>query len=105
VTYRYVIDPDFFRVDFAKALEYYAEVSPGRVDSFQLAIDKAISKIVRYPLLNRELEWGYRRYLIPSLPYMVLYVVKNDTLVIAGLQHTKSDPRRILHVLRNRTGS
>jgi hypothetical protein len=51
-----------------------------------------LRRIAAHPTLLAECQPGWRRVLLARFPYLVAYVVDDETIYVVGLFHTRRDP-------------
>lgn len=86
-----IFDPDA-RTEFLAAVEYYEECQSGLGRRFRLEVEAVVNKIVETPLRYRVLHSPFRRCLIPSFPYAIIYSVEPEHILIIAVSHTKRLP-------------
>lgn len=78
--------------DFENAFIYYESISSALSTNFtrmfQLAIDKLSVSPYNYLKISKKL----RRISLGKFPYVLVYTIKDDVVIIAGLFHKASRP-------------
>ena len=82
------------RAEAIDAFRWYEEQRPGLGRVFRSALGAAIARIRRNPLAYPELRREMRRSLVDRFPYIILYRVVEDVIVIVGVVHGRRSPRR-----------
>ena len=81
--------------DAASAFEYYKEISFDLAISFRIALQDSIRRIEKTPNNYLNLEDGkHRRYKIKRFPYVLIYEVIGDTVIVKMVFHQKDNPTR-----------
>jgi plasmid stabilization system protein ParE len=80
------------RADALEAFDFYERRQSGLGGEFRRHLDFALSRIAeapeRYPFIYRDL----RRRLVERFPYVVLYRVYTDTIVVVAVMHGRQNP-------------
>src|SRR5690349_11746691 len=58
-------------------------------EAFQTALDSAIAQITTSPYAWPRAEGGTRRYLLSRIPYLVIYRVYDDHILIVAVAHAR----------------
>ncbi|MBP8137372.1 MAG: type II toxin-antitoxin system RelE/ParE family toxin [Candidatus Eisenbacteria bacterium] len=78
--------------DVAEARDWYESQSSGLGVRFVVTILTALSRLAdeaeRHPVYSRRT----RRLLVPGFPYLVLYLVESDRVIVTGVVHTGRHP-------------
>ncbi|MCU0433606.1 MAG: type II toxin-antitoxin system RelE/ParE family toxin [Bacteroidia bacterium] len=81
-------------IDILATYDYYSLISKDLGDRFWEEIQETIQIVCKYPL-SRSLYWNnFRAVLLPSFPYLLVYVVKPDMLVFHSLSHARENPEK-----------
>jgi plasmid stabilization system protein ParE len=80
------------REDIQEARRWYREWSGVLARDFVRSVRAAIEGIARSPEMHPVVHRGARRALLRRYPYMLLYVVRTDAIVVVGCWHTHRDP-------------
>jgi len=86
-----IFDPDA-RAEFLAAVEYYEECQPGLGRRFRNNVEAAVNKIVETPFRYRVLHSPFRRCLVGSFPYAVIFSIEPEHILIVAVSHTKRRP-------------
>jgi plasmid stabilization system protein ParE len=80
-------------LDIKAAFRYYLEISVELAIRFESAMDKAMEKLKKTPNNYFNLDDGrHRRIQVEGFPYMFIYEVEQDIVVVKMLFHQKNDP-------------
>jgi len=90
------------RADVTEAAGYYARINPNLVGSFTAAVRSANRSIRPFPESHREFLPGWRRVSVPRFPYILLFAVRDRTVYVTALVHTRRDPKTTLSLLEFR---
>jgi plasmid stabilization system protein ParE len=80
--------------DIADALDWYEERRLGLGDQFLDCVDHAMSQAREHPLRHRTLVHDVRVVLVKRFPYLLLYRVAGDAVVVVACFHARRDPRQ-----------
>lgn len=72
---------------------WYDSQSRGMGMQFLDDIDRAIRRIVAYPLSNVEIEQGLLRCLLSRFPYGIIYGIDSETIIVVAVAHLHREPR------------
>lgn len=86
--------------DIQAARAWYDEQRPGLGEEFVIAVEAAVSEIVRLPDAWPVVHRNARRYLMERFPYCIYYRASEDEIVIVACMHGARDPRRHRRRLR-----
>lgn len=81
------------RQELDTAVTWYDAHAEGLGLEFLDELDRAIRRIVAYPLSAAEIAPGIRRCLIPRFPFGLIYGTDGNTLVIVAVAHLHREPR------------
>ena len=76
----------------AAAFRWYQEQRDGLGLSFLAHLEYLVNNIVDFPSFAQEYADGSRRALMRKFPFVVVYTVESDAVVITALFHTSSNP-------------
>lgn len=71
----------------------YDSQSEGLGVQFLDELDRAIRRLLLYPLSCAEIEPGLRRCLLTRFPYGIIYGIDADSIVIIAVAHLHREPR------------
>ena len=55
--------------------------------------DRAVRRIVAYPLASTKIEEDLRRCLLSKFPYGIIYGLDSDTIIVIAVAHLHREPR------------
>ncbi|MDI9365788.1 MAG: type II toxin-antitoxin system RelE/ParE family toxin [Flavobacterium sp.] len=76
--------------DVAEALDYYDAISESLAFRFEKELNEAFDKLEQQPYSYFKINGKYRRIVLPSFPYMVVYRIEEQTVIIIAVFHQKS---------------
>jgi len=79
-------------IDAKEAMLWYNDKLEGLGREFLLSLDAKINAIQRNPKQFPIKYKNIRRALIDRFPYGIFYIVKNNTIYILAIIHTKRNP-------------
>ena len=100
---RVVIWPQAAR-EALRAFHWYEQEREGLGGEFLREVDGVLELTRGRPSAGRPIGSRTRRALLRRFPYLVLYVVEPDRLVITGILHTHMHPRRWADRVQERLG-
>jgi plasmid stabilization system protein ParE len=56
-------------------------------------LDRAIRRILAFPMAFTEVESGIRRCLLARFPYGIVYGIDNDLIIVIAVMHLHRHPR------------
>ena len=74
------------------AVRWYNEQSDNLGAEFLDELDRAIRRVVAFPMSSPEIESGLRRCLLVRFPYGVIYGLEENALVVVALAHLHRNP-------------
>ena len=80
------------RAEFDEAANWYDQQKLGLGIDFIKHVDKAIDAIAKMPRMHQIVHKNVRRAVVRKYPYVVLYQVEADHLLIVAVFHCKRDP-------------
>lgn len=78
--------------EFFEAWEWYEQVQIGLGDRFRNELFKTVKIIANNPIQYAVRKKHYREALIEVFPYLIVYQVKNDKIVIVSVFHSSRNP-------------
>ena len=78
--------------DFENAFAYYESVSPALSTNFTHLFQLAIEKLSVSPHNYLKLSKKLRRISLGKFPYLLVYTIQEDVVIVAGLFHKASKP-------------
>ena len=85
---RQVVWSERFRDELRQQVGYIKSRNPAAAQAVRGRIVKAIRRLAQFPEAGRS--WrveGCRELIIPGLPYLVIYKVTADSVIVASLFH------------------
>lgn len=73
--------------DFAKAFTYYNAISETLGSDFESVFLQAINKILHHPQHYYKVSKKFRRITVKKYPYMLVYEIKESSVIIKALFH------------------
>ena len=80
------------RNDIREARRWYREVHPVLARDFARSVRTSIDRIVAYPESYRVVHRDVRKALVHRFPYLILYRVTEDALLVLAVLHASRDP-------------
>ena len=71
--------------------DYEARVS-GLGFRFRETVESSCAAIVQHPLLWRERSGGYRRVNLPGFPYYIVFVLREELVLVVAVAHAARHP-------------
>ncbi|MGD0023740.1 MAG: type II toxin-antitoxin system RelE/ParE family toxin [Xanthobacteraceae bacterium] len=84
------------RLQIAEATDWYDSQTPGRGDDFLRLIEDTIESVCRNPYQYQVLRGDLRRAVLRRFPYLIIYAVSEDEVIVLRCVHAHRDPRRWL---------
>ena len=81
--------------DVAEALDYYDAISESLALRFEKELKEAFDKIEQQPYCYFKISSQYRRIVLPSFPYMIVYRIVEKTVIIIAVFHQKKHPKKL----------
>ena len=75
------------------AFAWYEIQSRGLGTKFLDDFDRAIRRIVAYPLASTEIDEGLRRCLLSRFPYGIIYGIDAETIIVVAVAHLHREPQ------------
>lgn len=88
---RFEFHPDALR-EYDEAAHYYASCRPRLEVRFMAAVEETIARVVQAPERWPVIEGAVRRCLTRVFPYVVLYTIEPDYLLIVAVMHSHREP-------------
>ena len=79
--------------DFDKSYDYYYDISPDIGDAFFKSINACFEAIQELPLSYQVIHRNIRRFTLKRFPFVIYYVVDNQTIKIITIFHTSRNPK------------
>lgn len=78
------------------AYDYYEKQQEGLGERFKTELEKGINRLKANPELYRKIKNDIRQKLLYKFPYVIVYEVFDDTIIIYAVFHQKRNPKRKL---------
>ena len=75
------------------AVAWYDEQAAGLGREFLDELDRAVRRVLSFPLSYPEIEPGIRRCRLARFPYGLIYAVDGETIVLLAVAHLHRRPR------------
>jgi len=75
------------------AVAWYSERQEELGRDFLDELDRAIRRIMSFPLASTEIDQGIRRCLLARFPYGVIYGIDDESIVVIAVAHLHRRPR------------
>ena len=82
------------------AFAWYESQSQGLGTQFLDEFDRAVRRILAYPLASAEIGDGLRRCLLSRFPYGIIYGIDAETVIVVAVAHLHREPRYWIDRLR-----
>lgn len=80
------------RREFLAEVAYYDKEEPGLGARFAAAVEEATARAVAFPLAGSPYRMGTRRVLVKDFPFMLVYRVTDDSIIVFALAHQSRFP-------------
>jgi toxin ParE1/3/4 len=91
--------------EFAEAVRFYKMRGPNLGRRFSRELRTTIKKIVETPERSRVFDEDVRRSLLRVFPYLVLYTIEAEFILIIAIMHGKREPGYWKHRLQSKPTS
>ena len=81
--------------DIQEAFTWYEEKRIGLGCDFLLQIDAGINFISRNPKIHPSEYKGARKHIIKRFPYKIIYIIKEDKIIVLAVIHSRRTPKLI----------
>ncbi len=78
--------------DLADALAWYDGIARDLGDQFDAEIRRAFTFVRENPFLYQKVLHDKRRIKLPTFPYVIIYAIKSETVVVMAVFHTSRAP-------------
>ncbi len=75
------------------AFLWYDSQTHGLGTQFLDDLDRAVRRIVAFPLAHTEIEDGLRRCLLSKFPYGIIYGFDSEIVIVVAVAHLHREPR------------
>ena len=89
--YKVIVSPEAEN-DLSKAFSWYEEKLQGLGYEFLLQIDAGINLLSKNPKLHPIEYRETRKHIIQRFPYKIIYMSKEDTIIIIAVIHSRRRP-------------
>ena len=79
--------------DIKTAYDWYESQRVGLGEDFLLTLEESYVKITRTPKLYQDIYKSVRRKLLRRFPYGIFFVIREDTIIVLAVLHTKREPQ------------
>jgi hypothetical protein len=80
-------------IDIQEAFEWYEDQQAGLGFDLIDEIENGYMKITRHPLHYSAINIRFRKLKINRFPYLIIYEIEGDTIIINSFRHTRREPR------------
>jgi plasmid stabilization system protein ParE len=88
---KFTVSPEADR-ELTEAIEFYGQRSKLASSDFAAEVKKVFVRLKKFPKSGNELLPGYRRSLVHSFPYSVIYRIDNEELMVTAIAHQSRRP-------------
>src|SRR5437764_6922304 len=78
--------------ELAAARDFYDTNRPGYGGLFADAVEHAFELLAEYPLIGKKVRPRVRRMTLLGWPYAIIYLVRDDAIVIIAVAHHRRRP-------------
>jgi plasmid stabilization system protein ParE len=78
--------------EFLRAIRWHAAQRPGLGDRFVSAVESAVQRAARIPETGSPHLYGTRRMLVERFHYDVIYIVRDDEVLVVAVAHQRRKP-------------
>lgn len=83
--------------ELQEAVTYYDEISSSLGDELVREVEQAERRILSFPFAWSTVGEEQRKYVLPRFPYLILYKVYCDRVVIAAFAHQHRPPENYIN--------
>jgi plasmid stabilization system protein ParE len=80
------------RTELAEAYRFYEASRAGLGSAFLGEIERAVTKVLEWPLRWRKISGRFRRALITRFPYGIIYSVEENEISVVAFMHLHRKP-------------
>lgn len=91
MNYKAFVSP-LAKVNIEDGIYWYEEKQEGLGDTFFNAVSKTISYLIDNPYLFPLRKPGFRESIVAGFPYIIIYEVEGDLIIIAAVFNTYQNP-------------
>ena len=81
--------------DIIDAVYYYQNISESLAERFYAEVIDSLEAIKKHPAYFSYYNEPFRRLLLKHFPYLVIYKIYNDIIIITGVVFAKQNPDKI----------
>ncbi|MFT4287106.1 type II toxin-antitoxin system RelE/ParE family toxin [Nocardioides sp.] len=89
-------------VDLTEAVDYYRSIDADLPMRFADSYAQAVQQVWAHPTAIAEYLPGWRRVLLRTFPYLLVYAVDDEQIHVVGLFHTRRNPEFIKQTVGSR---
>ena len=78
--------------DIKVAYDWYESQRIGLGEDFLLTLEESYAKIARTPKIYQSIYKATRRKLVRRFPYGIFFLIKDNTIIVLAIIHTKRKP-------------
>jgi toxin ParE2 len=79
-------------IEATEAAQYYKAIDPKLSDRLSQELEASIARILRFPQGWKPLDSDLRQCVVKGFPYVVIYAVRNDEIIIVAFANTHRRP-------------
>jgi len=80
------------QTEFREAFSYYDELAPTLANQLVAELENAQKRILSFPLAWSKAGKSQRKYILQKFPYMLIYKVFPDRIVVTAFAHSHREP-------------
>ena len=80
-------------LEMQEAYDYYEGEQNGLGERFKTEIEKSLLSITTYPFRYSKIEDEIRQCIVHRFPFVIVYEVFKEVIVVYSLFHTKRNPK------------
>lgn len=84
------------KAELIDAWNWYENKQQGLGDRFILAFEKKLSVIIKNPTRNVCRVEGFRETLINKFPFLIIYFLHENSIIVSSVFHTSRNPKKKL---------
>lgn len=77
-----------------EAFNWYEEQQAGLGDLFLAELENGFDKLEIWPLSYTIIKKNYRQFILRTFPYVIVYEILNDAVIVYAVFHTSRNPRK-----------
>lgn len=95
MTFRIIIEDRALK-EAQEAYDYYEKQQEGLGERFRLELEKSINHLTVNPKLYRKIKKEIRQKLLYKFPFVIVYEIMTESIIIYAVFHQKRNPRKKL---------